>query len=741
MITFAGVPLLLEDPQGELSQFLDRHLNLEDLHLFGSAPVPIADGRTDAISGRCHSQIGLPTPNYPDPPRIKINSLYWPTGAARWSRGLFLATTAQKDAIVQIVQLIPETNGSSPEEQETTNVSARLVLGDSEFDATLDEEVQGFSTDDAGHVAMAVSMFLLPPRPISVLHDRLSSEESTEELWLLPLVDERYYWQFQHSDEFEPETWEEAFEQLETGLGIGFTHDTVGAYCVPDVFELKRHYENVAILLDAVAHCVGQRITFSPDGNVYSRGHAEAESQHSINLSTETDSWKQVAGGDFSDEHPEAIIPASVTVVFPGAGQDADSRFAIAALASDLDYTGWTPGISKLFHCVSLGDTGVNSGLAAQIAADYYGWLSQRYDYKFISVKAWEPTGFDDFAEWTFGFRRADGSYEAETRIQCMPYNFGVEEQLSQCADPSSECVSSAEPGVRDIDGPDCCIDPDDWITTGCEACDSAGVAQYEVTIPFLQDNPTVDPECCVGAGERHILTLQAPESNCEWATTTTIECFDSEENTAVLRLTVDGEGAKLCLHVDGDDDPEEPRWCYRKYTPWCCVCDNQMELECGPHTCCDLPKTLRVLPLNCLDLCGDVTVGPPSGCCGEISETLVATFANVALCPGYDDNEIDLNWNGAISKWVGFGTICGVFWTIRLGCTISPGTGCSDYGMEIEESDGGCAVLGPTAQPTPCSCDPFSLYYLHGAVGLEDCPCCDPGPGNQFSITVTEAV
>src|SRR5689334_18668292 len=100
MISYAGVELILDNPAGEVQAWLDQFLPLDDLRLV-----------SDWTASRLNRAGDLPLPNYSQPLKPQLNTWYRPTGASRWSFGLFLATTAQYDQILQA--LLPLAGRSS----------------------------------------------------------------------------------------------------------------------------------------------------------------------------------------------------------------------------------------------------------------------------------------------------------------------------------------------------------------------------------------------------------------------------------------------------------------------------------------------------------------------------------------------------------------------------------------------------------------------------------------------------
>src|SRR4030065_1747242 len=94
-LTYGDVPLLFDFLQAA-QDFLDRYQRIEDL-----VSIPEETSRnswqTNPVGER--QRVGLPRYNWPEPPPLRLNQIYWPTGATRWAYGIFLITTEQKEAI------------------------------------------------------------------------------------------------------------------------------------------------------------------------------------------------------------------------------------------------------------------------------------------------------------------------------------------------------------------------------------------------------------------------------------------------------------------------------------------------------------------------------------------------------------------------------------------------------------------------------------------------------------------
>ena len=160
-LTFAGAPLLA-DEGGQVQSTLDRFMPLERLPI--ASPNPhLVDGTDgpffEGLAGNPARVAWTPKP------KPMLNYLYYPTGASRWTEGWFLVDDDSLDTIRTA------TNLDSP--------SSPLQAATFKFSGDADVQTE-FETD----------LFPLTPFPIT-------ANSALENLWILPLVDERYNWQFQ----------------------------------------------------------------------------------------------------------------------------------------------------------------------------------------------------------------------------------------------------------------------------------------------------------------------------------------------------------------------------------------------------------------------------------------------------------------------------------------------------------------------------------------------------------------
>lgn len=424
-LSIAGEPLLY-DVRQQAASFLRNYQPLDDLLVQVHESISAKNSRDTSVG---ISRVGLPRPNYPAPPPPRINQLYWPTGASRWAQGYFLATKSVADklslACGSAVELIARVND----------------------------------------VSIRAKVFVMAPRPVSCV-----AATAHESLYLIPVVDDRYWWQFRNYGNMGKPTittWNALFSHVVDRLGIQLTVDSFSSsYLKPDPEEFTRRYDNAAAILDAMALSVGQRIVRQFDGTVRSINFANSAAEYDANLASRTP-WWQIAG----DSVASKPIPASVQVVFPRAdcGIPSCNRQVYLSTVPGTTYSQNCPvaGSVKTIHSTAWANyepsatTPLNvaelDSLAEQIASDYYASLARQYDHTFIGTKQWFFTAFDDHALISCGIEDSVPRLEADTRIfdkagdctaqteirllysqnyitrvQSFPQNFGVDQMLHQ---------------------------------------------------------------------------------------------------------------------------------------------------------------------------------------------------------------------------------------------------------------------------------------------------------------------
>ncbi len=419
-IQYAGVDLLLEDPEGKVCRWIDRYLSTDGMQFFG--PLTAWVGSRSNPRSNVEQFTAFPIPNYPDPPKLKINTLYWPTGASRWSVGLFLADDAK------LTEILSNLNADS---LDMRGNAALLRIWD---------------TDGPPSDVNGMWMYLLPPRKVSAYDGSGTAGYPKNGVWILPLVDERYWWQFKRFSG-EVSSWDNLLESIRDTVSSfsDWAMDGVPSeYGRPHSVEFNREDDSVAMVLDAAAHCVGMRFVMDTHSTAYPatrrqtgllRNPVSAESILNSNIHGFLSNYGILAGGEFSNNHISMAKPEKVLVVFPRGRKDriGDTKEA--------DLGGAVSDTYKVFHEAAdteITDDTWRQDLANRIAQDFKGWCSRLYDVTYPGIVDWRPCGFDNWIEFSVGKRLKGNIYKMQTRVCSMPLNFGVENLCHQ-QDPTPD--------------------------------------------------------------------------------------------------------------------------------------------------------------------------------------------------------------------------------------------------------------------------------------------------------------
>lgn len=231
--TYGRASILLPDKGGELCNWLQNSFNLGEWTPDVNVPTWMTGQRFSNETWH-HANTALPIPNYPPPPRLRLNSLYVPNGAIRWSRGLFAVTKKNLDKILEDI-------GAS---SEPTPLE--------------------FYVDDGGGHTMFQPMWMLAP---------LIGKTGGDDLRLIVLVDARYWWQFHHlADDVEFDhttTWYDLFRDILAAIPGSHTapSDIDSRYLSPDWVSFQRNRENAAMLLESAAWSVNRRVIYDGQTN------------------------------------------------------------------------------------------------------------------------------------------------------------------------------------------------------------------------------------------------------------------------------------------------------------------------------------------------------------------------------------------------------------------------------------------------------------------------------------------
>lgn len=436
------------------------------------------------------TNIGLPLVNWPKPPPLRLNQLYWPcTGASRWAEGVFLCNGQAKNDIMSC---------------QVADSGATLVYA-------TDYDPQPDQLSGKPYRTAEWTMWPIAYRRIGGCEnyggldpDGLFTTTSTDsfDLYLIHLVDERYWWQFVDTPDIckHLSSWLELINYLTGELGLGedipwtLPDDGVPTYStLPHQSEWMRINYNAAQLLDAALASIGCRLV----ARTALPGNAAFEISRGVGAETiflenkEKLTGEQLAGTDCEDAWTRAM-PNYVTVAFPKSrfgmlcGQCSREGSSSSAGEDDChedyytietDISQFSDGIdtsincpvtsaTKTIHVRGWADMGVCAdespmnitelaSLAYQIASDWFYYHIRQYDITVVGPAFWKPCGYDDCIIHKFGieededvraYAHTESKQEGQTdtivvinqerrrdctsRIQSLPLNVGVDCQL-----------------------------------------------------------------------------------------------------------------------------------------------------------------------------------------------------------------------------------------------------------------------------------------------------------------------
>lgn len=429
-LTLGGQTLLTPDGGGLLRQFTDCYISLADLRLFGCDSIVRHTQRQD---------IGYP--NYSTPHEFRLNTFYHYSGCSRWSFGLFVVDDATVEEIVTGEQA--------------------LVLNTDEdgFDSSLfSENISDFGAPDADN------KFSINVNPLAA---RRLTHSNVNDVWLLPVVDERYFWQNENIRITTADTW----AQVYAGLGITLDEAVHADYLLPNKHRIEGIDHNKGTLADAVLWSTGQ--WYEPRfGKAFAWSTAAALNVAQSKLFVEPRADAPAEGGDtlgvvVAGGVNEFTGTPEVTVRFPGYEPCHDPRdvdvYSVSVDEGETAAGGALEGETataaggteqKIFYSTALADfsagnpTPANStdldALAAKIGADYKLASQTVFDITFAGVRSWYLAN-TDVAIYEFGADKATGKLSCQTRVQSLPYNFGVDFLLHEHADVNEEIASTCK--------------------------------------------------------------------------------------------------------------------------------------------------------------------------------------------------------------------------------------------------------------------------------------------------------
>lgn len=427
------IPTLMQDPGGKYEQYIEQyHTQTLSRLLCQNAAVVINRGSDTLIN------------NYEQLPTPKINQLVIPTGATRWSYCLLLADDDIKNRIYTACD-----NGGDP---------MSLMYGSS---------LQG-SSEDLQTIVLTV--WLLPPRRLSP-----ETNQDLNNLWIIPVVDDRYWWQFSHTDDLSGSITDGEItapdDLLDLLLAISGT-ETLNVKVnplhtlIPTCAKTNDH-ENLPIVIDSVCAHFGQRLVIdiwpvsnSEYGNITPMNPTPLSTRFAVIDGVNSCyvfkssvvgqlGLKEATWGTYGtiDSESDSASAASVNVGAPflvaggfGTLSNGDSApiprtvgpyacvpESVDIQTTDGNYTNITAAdVSASAYKTSAGgaavwrtkfDTEPDIAQVTQIGKDYYYQFAYQYDMTFAGVQPWQQGYFDDYMVFRQTWNPKTGGYDAYTRV------------------------------------------------------------------------------------------------------------------------------------------------------------------------------------------------------------------------------------------------------------------------------------------------------------------------------------
>jgi len=515
MITINGIEVATETP--ELSEFL------RDWWQTYPTSQPPSGARQTRKQDRETPHEVLPEPyNWPLPPKLDFNQWYFPTSASRWGRGWFLAN---EDSINQMISSQP-TDRVDPFD---------LVYGNTTFSG----------------------VYALTPIPVSGVS---TSESPSSRLFLLPVVDKRYFWQVQCVTIADAHY--ASWAALLTALGVTSISTINASYVSPSKQEFEHLVENRAFLMDAVAASVGHKIVMEPDGTVRSQSTVDAKAILDNRRNNET---RIIGATEPAIEHIHQIDMVFRRINKPEC-KVSDSNPHLVLTGSDDSGTSTSnrPCIYSSMFAEFPNDDEISTrpatpdnlailqALADQYAQDYSDWMNERRENIVIpgTVADLRINGFDDHALYHLGqTSEAGGEQSPSTAIFAIPENLLNPAQLSgdpiNCGD---EPQDPDDPPTYCINNPHlepCCS----YRATAGGTVSPGGIGSASINgVTTYYVNWT---NCTLAAGDRIIIVT---DENCN-PSATTCKCCDPPSCTCLyddIYVCVDGytESANEIIYI-----------------------------------------------------------------------------------------------------------------------------------------------------------------------------------------------
>lgn len=438
-----SVVLLLEDPHGELDTYLEQNYNHQLRRLI---KTPSAVVNRDCLGGFY--------PNWSELPFPKINQIVVPTGATRWSYGLLLADQLRMEKAYELA---------------------------AQNDGVLNLHYGANSSNDE---EFWLTVSLLDPIPVSNA-SAVSTANPEQRLWIIPVVDQRYWWQFVDSGRltatmYDYKTFlEDNAQSLTPSLMIDKIFDIFQgtssnfAYMVTNVTPSystltaaesdptprviwDNNFTSLSVIFETVLAHYGLTLVadISPTPKITS--FVAMDTQNSLHVHDAClQGFVGLRGCVWNGSSPAALsttmAAANRFVGFPivtGGGQIPQTGFflpyaVIVQTILDGITTRFTSPIeaanigfstlktistltTRIMTDFIMGDVPMPTVMYNEIAKDYYRHFTKRFDYQFAGCQIWQQTSYDDFTVYRQSWNSKTRSYDVSTRaISRLPGDLG----------------------------------------------------------------------------------------------------------------------------------------------------------------------------------------------------------------------------------------------------------------------------------------------------------------------------
>lgn len=409
-ITFAGVPALL-DVDDRVRAFFEQR--------WPPSAWPFASNKTDrqplANPFFQKNRAGIFTSPYPDCPAPKINELIIPSNAGRYAKALIIVDKKS-------LEDIPFT--ADPIEGKWWNLEKSLL----EFN---------YQGDAPGNLQRVLwNMYALTP----IRCDPTINAN----LWMVPLVDERYFWNRAAGDglmSFYADTWDDLIQNIAGVLGFeSFTvlGDIAEAYGVPDQESLLDADTSLGSLLDTIALSIGKRFVyqgmqvFGGTGGIF-RSAPDPAGFGTVQRIAERleNAGKLIHGGkQLSTETFDPVV-AVARKAFDYWGNSDELDFNVpdrerVASANTIRCAWWLEHFTDAYTGLPEVDPDSQAALdefRAQLQTDLEAWRDYPFAFTLEGVYSHEDSGHVDYHSYSCE-RLRNGNMSLTTKIVGLPHGF-----------------------------------------------------------------------------------------------------------------------------------------------------------------------------------------------------------------------------------------------------------------------------------------------------------------------------